>query len=171
MVSLTSVSGIPAGNNNFLGNTGGASAEVSANPVLTVAGAYVAGDYVGTSGVPMHFVDVARIVGGSGFIKGKILDSAKQSAPGELWLFNDVVTPPADNAPWSISDADMLKWAGTFPFNVWYPSALNAGSIADMAVWFRCIPTSKDLYGCYVTRAAPTYASLDITAILNVLQN
>ena len=60
---------------------------VSANPVLTVAGAYVAGDFVGTSATAMTFTNVVRGVGESGVIESIVLiDKALQSASLELSL-------------------------------------------------------------------------------------
>ena len=139
---------------------------VNATPVLTVAATYVANDYVGTSGAPITFSDVVDENGFSGFILGcQLIDYALQSVAGELWLFDTTVTPPADSAAWTISDAHAKTCIGVIPFSTYYASALNSVSqgIPAAPIPFKCGAAVNDIYGCFVTRGAPAYASLDLT--------
>jgi hypothetical protein len=140
-----------------------------ANPALTVAGAYSIGDYVGTTTTPMEFT-VAQNLGGYGEIVGAILiDKALQSLAGELWLFDADPTVPVDNAAWTITDAKMLScFLGVIPIITYYLNAANSiGIWAGNPVQYKCTAALKKIYGAYVTRGAPTYASLDLYFKLN----
>jgi hypothetical protein len=126
---------------------------------LSVAAAYVANDFVGTSATPMTFADCARVNGGSGRIVGALLmDKVIASVAGELWLFDTAVTPPNDSAAFAISDAHAARCIGVIPFSTYYASANNSVSPKpDQNIPFTCLGGSKDLYGCFVTRGAPAY--------------
>jgi hypothetical protein len=156
---------------SHLGNVGGITVTVTASPVLTVASAYITGDYIGTSSSPITFNNVARIAGGTGEIRAIMYDFAKQSIQTELWLFNDTLTTPADSAAWSISDADSLKCIGVFSFNTWYASSLNSICLSDDIIPFKCLNSTSNLYGCLVTRGTPSYASGDVTIKLTISQD
>ena len=143
------------------------------NPVLTVAGAYHAADFVGTSATCMTLPLCSRVTGGSGAIMEAVLiDKAFQSASTELWLFDAAVTPPNDNAAWTISDAHAATFLGILTFTTWYASAANSvsNSAGTNPLGFKCAVGSQSLYGCFVTRGTPTYASLDLTVRLKILQ-
>lgn len=156
-----------------LGAVGGHTACIDVTPTLTVAAAYVANDYIGTSGTAMTFTNAARVNNGTGVIIGAVLvDYALQSVAGELWLFDTIPTPPADSAAWSIADTDALRCIGVIPFSTYYASALNSVSPSGpLAIAFQTLPASRNLYGCFVTRGAPAYASGDLTFRLRVLQD
>jgi hypothetical protein len=82
------------------------------------------------------------------------------------------VTPPNDSAAWSVSDADILKCIGVLPFTTWYASALNSISFAQgVGMGFYLPASGSSLFGCLVTRGAPTYASGDLTVKLHVWQD
>lgn len=154
---------------------GGGVKHITVTPTLTVHANYAANDYVGTSGAPMTFSNAARVAGGSGLVLGcVVVDGAAQSIAGELWLFDATVTPPADSAAWSISDADAKKCIGVIPTGTYYASALNSVAPSDPAgegpIRFNCAAASQDIYGCFVTRGAPTYADGDLTFRLAVMQ-
>ena len=155
-----------------IGELGGRVADQLVTPTLTVAGAYVSGDFVGTSATPLAFATAVRISGGSGIIHSAVLvDYAKQSIPIELWIFNATFTPPADNAAWSISDADALKCIAVITFDTWFASALNSVSfIGNIGKAFKLSGVTA-LYGALVTRGAPTYATGDLSLTLNILQD
>jgi formylmethanofuran dehydrogenase subunit A len=147
---------------------------VSVTPVLTVAAAYASGDYVGTTSVPMTFAAVVEKNGRSGYVVGcTIVDDAAQSMDGELWLFDTTFTPPADSAAWTVSDAELKTCIGVIPFTTYYDSAVNSVAVGVLAnpLAFRCGDSVDDIYGAYVIRDAPTYASLDITFRLFVRNN
>ena len=156
-----------------IGNVGGITKSIQGQPVLTVAGAYTANDYVGTSATPITFANAARVIGGGGVIQRAVLvDYALQSLSMELWLFDTLVTPPADNAAWSISDVHAATCIGVIPFTTYYASAVNSVSPApNLGVAFNCAVGDTAIYGCLVTRGAPTYASLDLVARLVILQD
>jgi hypothetical protein len=143
------------------------------SPTLTVAGAYTANDFVGTSTTAMTFLNCAREVGGKGIIQAALLiDKAAASASGELWLFDSAPTPPSDNAAWSISDADVAKCIGVIAFSTYYASAINSVSIvANVGIPFACGAAVSSLYGCFVTRGTPTYATGDVSFRLSILQD
>ena len=139
---------------------------ITVSPVLTVAATYVANDYVGTSTDPMDFEGVVDKNGASGFILGAtLIDYALQSVAGELWLFDTTVVPPADSAAWTITDAESATLIGVIPFSTYYASAANSVSNGTPAnpLPFKCGSAVNDIYGCFVTRGAPAYASLDLT--------
>jgi hypothetical protein len=165
-------SALPAGENH-LGAVGGHTFCIDVVPVLTIAAGYVANDYVGTSGTSMTFAGCARINAGSGIIIGAVLvDYALQSVPGELWLFDTAPTPPADSAAWTISDANAARCIGIIPFSTYYASALNSVSpVGNLTIGFRCLVGEMALYGCFVTRGSPTYASGNLTFRLRILQD
>ena len=140
---------------------------VSVTPVLTVAATYVSGDYVGTSLVPMTFADVVCTNGRSGYVVGCLIvdDAAQSSANGELWLFDTTFTAPADSAPWTVSDAVLKTCIGVIPFATYYASAANSTAVGVLAnsLAFKCGESVNDIYGAYVVRGTPAYASLDLT--------
>jgi len=160
-----------------VGQVGGEIYTVSVNPVLTNAGAgaYTAGDYVGTSGVAFTIANAVRVAGGSAILESAVLiDKALQSASMELWLFDTAPTPPADNAAWTISDADALTAipGGVIPFQTYYASALNSQSpVRGLGLSFNATAASRDIYGCLVTRGTPTLASLDLMLRMTFLQD
>jgi len=169
---LAAITSIAAGETH-VGAVGGHCYTVPVYPVLTVAGAYISGDYVGTSATAMTFTNAVRVTGGSGVIESAVLiDKAVQSASLELWLFDTAPTPPADNAAWTISDGDVLQCIGIITFQTYYASALNSVSIAKgLGITFNANAATRDIYGCFVTRGTPTYASLDLLCRLQILQD
>jgi hypothetical protein len=156
------IAGLAAGEAH-IGAVGGNTTIINVTPTLTVHANYVSGDYVGTSSTAGVISNAARVSGGTGVILGAtLIDYALQSIAGELYIFDTAVTPPADSAAWSISDADMATCLGVIPFGAYYASALNSVSPAmNQNIPFKCATTS--LYFCFVTRGAPAYASGDLT--------
>ena len=149
-------------------------------PVLTVAGTFSANDYVGTSGTALEFRNCGRAIsslggGGGGYILGaRLIDYAVQSVSAELWVFDAAVTPPADNAAWSISDADAKKVVTVIPFTTYRASALNSvseGVPEGGAARYECAADSMSLYGCLVTRGAPVYATGSLTVRLTIVRD
>jgi hypothetical protein len=150
------------------------SGRIVVTPVLTVAGAYVANDYVGTSGVAMTFAGAARLPGGTGFIQSAVLvDAVAASVVGELWMFDTIPTPPADSAAWTITDAMALGCIGIIPFATYYASAINSVAFYQgYPLGFKCLAGSTNIYGCFVTRGAPAYAATgDISFKIVTLQD
>jgi len=154
-----------------IGQMGGKIATVQVNPVLTVAGAYSAGDFVGTSATALIFANAVRVSGGSGVIQSaELIDYALQSAAAELWLFDTAITVPNDNAAWTLTDAHAATCIGIIQFSSYFASALNSVSVArGLGIAFKAVATT--IWGALVTRGTPTYASLDLTARLNIMQD
>lgn len=126
--------------------------EVGATPTISTS-AYASGDTVG--GV-MTFTGA----GNAGTIMTAIIDDKDaESAALELWLFNATITPAADNAAHSISDADMAKCIGVIDGFVYHASALNSvGQAVSVGLAYK-LPSGSDVYGLLVTRGAPTFSS------------
>lgn len=144
---------------------------VLVTPTLTVHATYASGDFVGTSGAPMTFAGAGRVPGGTGsIVSAVLLDAVAASVAAELWLFNTLVTPPADSAAWSVSDADMATLVAVIPFATYYASALNSVCPVNN-IWkaYQCAAGDSNLYGCIVTRGAPAYiATGDVKIALNI---
>jgi hypothetical protein len=140
---------------------------------LTVGGTYSAADYVGPSGTVTAFNGCARYNGGSGrVIAATLIDKDKQAKAAEIWIFCDVVTPPDDNAAWTLTGAEMEKLVAIIPLSTYYSGAANsiASGIPVAPRAFQCADDSTALYPFIVTRDAPVYAA-DPYIILDILQN
>lgn len=155
----------------------GLTVQVDATPTLTIASGYVTGDYVGTSTAAITFSGCASANGGTGLVVGALLvDGAKQSIAGELWLFDTAPTPPNDSAAWAISDSEATKCVGIIPFgdtaHPYYASANNSiCPVGGLSIIFKTLSNSQNLYGCLVTRGSPVYANGDLTVRLRVWQD
>jgi hypothetical protein len=148
----------------------------TASIAMTVHANYAANDYVGVSGVATVFPNCASRPGGGGYISAALLTTAVagQSSALELWMFDTPVTPPTDSTAWTISTADLRHLVAVIPFSTYYLAAGNGASFAIPAGMARytCQPTSRDLYGCVVNRAAsPAWASGDLQFRLSVVQD
>jgi hypothetical protein len=160
------VAGIPlTAGEAHIGQVGGDSVNIDCIPTLTVHATYATGDYVGESGVAFEVPNAARVNGGSGFIvSAMLIDYAKQSVAGEIWLFDAPVTPPNDSAAWTLSDADMAHCFAVIPLSTYYASALNSVAQNDGGRYmFKCTALTRKIWFCFVTRGAPAYASGDLT--------
>lgn len=153
----------------------GGSVSVKVTPTLTVHATYASGDYVGTSGTPMTFAGMARVPGGSGTILSALLiDAVVASVAAELWLFDTAVTPPADSAAWTVSDADAAHLIAVISFATYFASALNSVACpASLFQNYKCAAGDTALYGCLVTRGAPAYAAVsgDVILVLKAVQD
>jgi len=167
------VSAIAAGETH-LGEVGGKENTITWPPAISTGGAYVAGDYVGTDASPITFTGATRVSGGTGIIHSAVLvDKDLQSKTMELWLFDTAPTPPADNAAWTISDADSATLIGVIVFDTYYASALNSvANPTNLGIAFKAVGGSS-IYGCLVTRGTPTYSSGNgsLTIRLSILQD
>jgi hypothetical protein len=145
---------------------GGYTLRSSSNPTLSVAASYVSGDYVGTSATPWSWT-ACRTSGGTGQLQSiTVVDKASQSISGELWLFDRSVTVPNDSAAWTITDADAQFLLGVVPVSTYYASAANTvASVTGVGLTIGC-NGSTSVFGAWVTRGSPTYASGDLTIIL-----
>lgn len=153
---------------------------LTVTPTLTVGGTFSTGDYVGTSGTAMVFSGAAQgraAAGGGGggyIVSARVVDGTGAIGVNcELWLFDTPVTPPADNAAWSISDADAAHNVAIIPISTWYASALNTIGVGSpvAAARYDCAVGGDNLYGCLVTRGAPVYANGALTVRLTVIKD
>ena len=158
---------------SITGLMGGFSAQPSAVVSMTTGSSYVTGDYVGTPS-PLTFANVARNAGGTFYLPGAtLIDYAAQSINGELWLFDQQITPPADSAAWSISDADSAHLLTIIPFSTYYASALNSISLGhpDYVGPYKCAAGDTNVYGYFVTRGSPAYVTGCLTIKLGSAQD
>ena len=162
-----------AAGENHAGALGGNSVILEFSPTLSVAGAYISGDYIGESGVCMSIDLAGRINGGTGIIESAVLiDAAKQSAAIELWLFTASVTPPNDNAPWDVSDLEATYCIGVITFDTYYASVSNSvSSVGNVGLVFKAPVASQYLFGVLVSRGTPTFAAGNLTIKLGLLQD
>ena len=129
---------------------------IAAQPAVTV-GAYSALDAVGGM---LTFPGAALSVGGSGFIYGiSIIDVSQVAAALTLFLFDRPFTAVADNAPFTVNDADAIGAiaviaSGTYKGigSAW--SIYSATLPAPLA--YRCF-ANRSLYGQLVATATPSY--------------
>ena len=161
------------------GNTftvGGCTTLVSSTPVLSVAGAYATGDYMGTSVVPQAFFEVARVPNGTGVIKSLTISDKIVTAnvAMELWLFSGTFVAPTDNAAFAISDTEALTVQAVIPIGTgtWYASSNNqVYHDSSLAIPFS-VQSNNKLYYALVSRGAtPAFTSLDLTITLGILQD
>ncbi len=147
---------------------------VQVTPTIT-AGAYTTGD---TLGGLQTVANAARYSGGSGRITTiTILDKTQtQRAPMGLILFDRSVTIPADNAPFTVSDADMANCIGAIDlpvglYNTAWPGT-PANSILTLpnntitttvnnatVLPFDYVLNGTSLFVAVILRSAPTYTS------------
>jgi hypothetical protein len=148
---------------------------VSATMAITTGGAMGANDFIGVDHTPITFSNCARLPGGSGHITSAIfVDGDNQKLSGELWVFT--VAPvglPDQNAAFAVTAADLANCIGIFPFSTYYAAAATAWSrgIPAIVADFKCAAGSRDLYGAFVTRGAPTYTTGTPRFTLNIWQS
>lgn len=132
-------------------------------------GAHSANDTVGQL---FEISQLARESGKGGVIETvALVETTTNSISTELWLFDRVITPAADDAAHSISDAHAASCVGVVPITAYYASALNSVGVArGVGLAFQCRSDSSSLFGLLVTRGAPTYAASGITVAVSVIQ-
>jgi len=159
------------------GNVGGFTTIVQSTVVMSVAGAYSTGDYMGTSTAPQSFTSATRTAGGGTGIIKSILISDKIGTANvamELWIIDRTFTAPTDNAAWDLSDANMLFVQAVIPISTsgWYAS--SAGQVYfDGTLSYPIKPNaSNTLYYALVARGTtPAFTSADLTISLGILQD
>lgn len=143
--------------------------------VMSVAGAYSTGDYMGTSVIPQYFSDAIRPQGGTGIIKSVTISDkiTTTNVAMELWILSSTFTAPTDNAAWDLSDANMLNVQGVIPISTsnWYAS--SAGQVYNDNTLSVVVKSTTDkLYYALVSRGTtPTFTSQDLQISLGILQD
>ena len=139
--------------------------------------AYAAKDVVGPAVTAnLTFANVARVNGGSGIItKARVVTSQSANvASYRLYLFHTAPTAIADNAPFTLLDANKDKRIGFIDIG----PAATEGAGSDCAEaendWvrkvFKCAAASRTIYGILTTQTVFTPASaqtyyVELTAI------
>lgn len=137
---------------------------LTATPTLSAAGLYASGDYVGTTATPISLLLAVR---GQGYQSGTIrtitlVDKAANTTTTEVWFFNATLTTPTDNAAWSISDADALKFVGAVSLATAMASGANSVYTAANVNLAFTLPSGTTLFAALVTRGTPTYTTGDL---------
>lgn len=136
---------------------------------LTIAvTAYTSGDQLGTL-----LTFSPALSNGTKFrvVNAKFLDAGDVLAATELWLFNSAVTLAADNAAFSVSDADMLTCQGVISWAT--ADVIDAGpnkfahTLTERSFWGEA-SSAGVITGALVTRSgnAVFTAVTDITVTL-----
>lgn len=166
---------LPAGENH-IGSIGGNTTVISSTIVMSVAGAYATGDYMGTTTSPQSFAGAGRVSGGTGIIKSICISDkiTTTNVAMELWIIDRTFTAPTDNAAWDLSDTNMLFVQAVIPIATtgWYAS--SAGQVyvdSTLAIPFK-ISTGTSLFYALVARGTtPVFTSSDLTISLGILQD
>lgn len=145
---------------------------VQSAPTLTVAGAYVTGDYIGPSTAPASFASAVRVAGARARVRSlTITDKTVTAAVAlEVWLFSATLTVPADNAAWDITDANALLCQGVIPLSTakWYATASNK-VYSDDTLNLVVAPAATALFYALVARGStPTWVSGDLQLSLGL---
>lgn len=158
------------------GSTGGFTTIVQSTVVMSVAGAYATGDYMGTTTTPQSFPNAVKKSGGTGVIKSVAISDkiVTTNVAMELWIIDRTFTAPTDNAAWDLSDSNMLFVQAVIPISTsnWYAS--SAGQVyfdGTLAVPIK-VSTGTSLFYALVARGTtPAFTSLDLTISLGILQD
>lgn len=131
--------------------------------VMANAGAYSSGDQVG---VPIVLTDILASTKGQLLLTSvNVIDYAVQSLALDLWFFKSQPTTVADNAAYSMTDANALLCVGIVQIVAGNYSIAAINSVATLGninKMLQGIAGSKDLWMAAVTRGTPTYASGDL---------
>lgn len=102
-----------------------------------------------------------------------VTDKAAALGACELWLFQATApTLAADNAAFSIADADLANLVGIFPCSDVYTTALNKVALWTSTSVPRPVTTNKTgvLHGALVTRSGHTFfgavTDIDVTLVV-----
>ena len=168
------VKSITAGETH-IGEVGGKTTLVQSTVVMSVAGAYATGDYMGTTTTPQSFASAVRVSGGTGIIKSVLISDKITNAnvAMELWIIDRTYTAPTDNAAWNFSDTDMLFVQAVIPITTagWYAS--SAGQVYfDGTISIPIKSNGTTLFYALVARGTPpAFTSSDLTITLGILQD
>lgn len=157
-------------------SVGGYTTLVSSTPILSVAGAYTTGDYMGTSTTPQAFTELCRLPNGTGIIKSLTISDkiATANVAMELWLLSSTFVAPTDNAAWAISDTEALSVQAVIPIATatWYASSNNQiYHDATLSIPFKLTSNNKLFYALVARGTTPAFTSADLTITLGILQD
>ncbi len=167
---------------NHLGEIGGKTVVVTACfPRDANTTQYAIGDMwasASTNGTLVRLPNCARKDGGSGIIDRLVLvDSASQATMPQinLFVFDNVITSPSDNAPFPLTDAEAETTVAVIPVTSWYAggSTLNAVSIVtNLTIPFVCQSSCNSLWAVPVLQNTYTPLSAEnLTARVGILDD
>ena len=140
---------------------------VRTTPAVT-AGAYSANDVVGGT---LTFTGAT-----SGILRGvTLVDQAKQAGAYQLVLFDSLPTDIANNDPYDIADADLLKVVGAI--HLTDTAGADKCDFSDNKIYmrqglilpFKRADNATALYGFLIALGTPTYAAMnDIQVQLHI---
>lgn len=139
---------------------------VGVTGVTTATTAYVAGDTVGTL---ITVANAARVSGGGGVIVGvTLIDQSDIIGPYDVLFFDSTVTLAADNAAFTISDADSLKLVAILQL----PGSFDIGAnrVAqsyNLAIPYVCAGGTS-LFAALITRGGHTFFTAGALPQINV---
>ncbi len=158
------------------GNVGGFTTLSQSTVVMSVAGAYATGDYMGTTTTPQSFASAVRVSGGTGIIKSLLISDKIVTAnvAMELWIIDRTFTAPTDNAAWDLSDSNMLFVQAVIPISTagWYAS--SAGQVysdTTLAIPIKPSTGTAIFYALVARGTTPAFTSADLTISISVLQD
>ncbi len=156
-------------------NVGGFTTLVQSTVVMSAAGAYATGDYMGTTTTPQSFTAAVRKTGGTGIIKSILISDkiTDTNVAMELWILDRTFTAPTDNTAWNLDDTNMLHVQAVIPIAItgWYAS--SAGQVyCDNTLSWPIQSNGTTLFYALVARGTtPAFTSVDLTISLGILQD
>lgn len=136
---------------------------VTVTPTVT-AGAYSQNDCVG--GV----IDI-NLPAECTIMSVVLIDQADQGPSYELWIFDGVPTGVADNAAFSLSDADLEKVRGVLALDTWF-DAINGQvcAVDNIGLFIQSHGGNYSLMLKVTDASVPTFAAVDdLSVILGVV--
>lgn len=142
-------------------------------PVLTVAGAYQAGDCLGAL---IALTNIATANGKSIYIINSVLaDKAEQTFTATLLIFNanPTGTTFTDNSAMNVVDADMAKVIGAIPFTTLKDIGGGKISIGDTSpVKITPASDSRSLWAAVIIDSGtPTFAAGDVVITIEPIRD
>jgi hypothetical protein len=139
---------------------------VGVTGVTTATTAYVAGDQVGTQ---ITLANAARQTGGSGTIVGAtLIDQSDIIGAYDLAIFDSSVTLAADNAAFSVSDADSLKIVALIQLAGAFDLTNNRMAQSyNLAIPYVC-SGGTSLFAALISRAGHTFFTAGALPQVNV---
>lgn len=136
---------------------------ISVTPVISSGVAYAVGDALGPL---MTFANAAKLNRHGGVVTAINLLAKDQTdlIDMDLFIWHESVTTVADNDPISFSDADAAKLAGFVKFrstDYIVAAALNSMAFKEVAIPYRCVSGSADIFGQLVIREIHTFGAVD----------
>jgi len=174
VLALTSGTAIAVGIYDGTGAqiTFAAPAVLSVTPTLDTS-AYADADSMDTT--VLSFANAAAVTGGTGHVlRMTIVDASDQGIDMKLHLFSASVSPAAENAAHSLSDADAAKYIGTIitTSGTWQDHTLNQTcSVTPAPPIPYKLDSGTTLFGVLVSEGAGTYAADGVTIKLHVLKD